>query len=134
MAEQESLRRKHEEISQAYKEKSRKVLQLQELYDKVKRRAELGHIQRAASDAVDHTLQATQLDQGYSANMTAHNNVENNSAPTFGQSHRIDVSGMNNEAARSYPNVTREGNQWPRLGGLSQRGFFASSPDRILTY
>ncbi|KAG8673415.1 hypothetical protein FPOAC2_06858 [Fusarium poae] len=120
-AEQESLRRKHEEISQAYKEKSRKVLQLQELYDKVKRRAELGQIQRAASDAVDHTLQAAQLDPGYSGNMTAQNNLENNRAPAFGQSHRVNVSGMNNGAVRDYHDVTTEGNQWSRLGGSSHR-------------
>ena len=120
-AEQESLRRKHEEVSQAYKEKSRRVLQLQELYDKVKRRAELGQIQKAASDAVDHTLQATQLDQGYAGNMTAPNNVENNHTLAFGQNHRIDISGMNTAAARNYPNVGREGTQWSRLGGSVHR-------------
>ncbi|RGP66402.1 e3 ubiquitin- ligase ccnb1ip1 [Fusarium longipes] len=121
MAEQESLRRKHEEVSQAFKEKSRKVLQLQELYDKVKRRAELGQIQRAASDAVDHTLQAAQLDPGYSGHMTAQNNVKGNSAPAFRQSHRVDVSGINSGAARNYHNMTTEGNQWSRLGGSSHR-------------
>ncbi|KAF5239549.1 hypothetical protein FAUST_4870 [Fusarium austroamericanum] len=120
-AEQESLRRKHEEISQAYKEKSRKVLQLQELYDKVKRRAELGQIQRAASDAVDHTLQAAQLEPGYGGNMTAQGNLENNHTPAFGQSHRVNVSGMNNGAARNYHNMATEGNQWSRLGGSSHR-------------
>ncbi|CAG1981067.1 unnamed protein product [Fusarium graminearum] len=120
-AEQEGLRRKHEEISQAYKEKSRKVLQLQELYDKVKRRAELGQIQRAASDAVDHTLQVAQLEPGYGGNMTAQGNLENNHAPAFGQSHRVDVSGMNNGAVRNYHNMATEGNQWSRLGGSSHR-------------
>jgi E3 ubiquitin-protein ligase CCNP1IP1 len=129
VAEQESLRRKQEEISQAYKEKSRKVLQLQELYDKVKRRAELGQIQRAASDAVDHTLQAAQLDPGYGGNMAAQSNVESNPAPAFGQSHRVDVSGMNNGAARNYHSVVTEGNQWSRLGGSSHRKFLVSLTD-----
>lgn len=55
----ESLRRKNEELTQAYKEKNRKLLQTQELYDKLKRKAMLGHIQDAASDAVDTTLQGT---------------------------------------------------------------------------
>ncbi|KKY36006.1 putative e3 ubiquitin-protein ligase ccnb1ip1 [Diaporthe ampelina] len=55
----DSLRRKNEELSQAYKEKNRKLLQTQELYDKLKRKAMLGHIQDAASDAVDTTLQGT---------------------------------------------------------------------------
>lgn len=53
---QETLRRKNEELSTAYKEKSRKLMQMQELYDKLKRKAMLGHIQDAASDAVDTTL------------------------------------------------------------------------------
>lgn len=55
----DSLRRKNEELTQAYKEKNRKLLQTQELYDKLKRKAMLGHIQDAASDAVDTTLQGT---------------------------------------------------------------------------
>ena len=55
----ETLRRKHEELGQAFREKSRKQLQTQELYDKLKRRAMLGQVQNAASDAVDHTIQAS---------------------------------------------------------------------------
>lgn len=55
---QENLRRKNDELSQAYKERNRKLLQTQELYDKLKRKALLGHIQDAASDAVDTTLNA----------------------------------------------------------------------------
>lgn len=55
----DSLSRKNEELAQAYKEKNRKLLQTQELYDKLKRKAMLGHIQDAASDAVDTTLQGT---------------------------------------------------------------------------
>jgi hypothetical protein len=57
---QEALRRKNEELSMAYKEKSRKLLQTQELYDKLKRKAMLGHIQDAALDAVDNTLYSGQ--------------------------------------------------------------------------
>lgn len=53
---QETLRRRNEEISTAYKDKNRKLLQMQELYDKLKRKAMLGHIQDAASNAVDTTL------------------------------------------------------------------------------
>lgn len=41
---------------QTCKDKSRRLLQTQELYDRVKRKAELGQIQRAASDAVDSSL------------------------------------------------------------------------------
>ncbi|CAN8102804.1 unnamed protein product [Discula destructiva] len=53
---QDALRRKNQELSMAYKEKNRKLLQTQELYDKLKRKAMLGHIQDAALDAVDNTL------------------------------------------------------------------------------
>jgi E3 ubiquitin-protein ligase CCNP1IP1 len=56
---QDSLRRKNEELIQALREKSRKHLQTQELYDKLKRRARLGQVQNAASDAVDQNIQAS---------------------------------------------------------------------------
>ncbi|KAF4337694.1 e3 ubiquitin ligase ccnb1ip1 [Fusarium beomiforme] len=120
-AEQDDLRRKNDEISRAYKDKSRKVLQLQELYDKVKRKAELGQIQKAASDAVDSSLHTIQLDPGYGVNFPKQSHVESNPAPVFNQSHRIDISGMNTSHPRNYTNLTREGNHWPRLGGASQR-------------
>lgn len=53
------LRRKNEEIAQAYKEKSRKQMQTQELYDKLKRLSMLGQVQDAASEAVDDNIQAS---------------------------------------------------------------------------
>lgn len=56
---QENLKRKNEELIQAFREKSRKQLQTQELYDKLKRRAMLGQVQNAASDAVHHTIHAS---------------------------------------------------------------------------
>lgn len=56
---QDNLRRKNEELTQALREKSRKLLQTQELYDKLKRRALLGQVQDAAHDAVDDTIQAS---------------------------------------------------------------------------
>jgi E3 ubiquitin-protein ligase CCNP1IP1 len=56
---QDSLRRKNEELIQALREKSRKHLQTQELYDKLKRRAMLGQVQNAASDAVEQNIQAS---------------------------------------------------------------------------
>lgn len=50
--------RKNEELAQAYKEKNRRLLQTQELHDKLKRKAMLGQMQDAASEAVDSTIQA----------------------------------------------------------------------------
>ncbi|EEU39318.1 uncharacterized protein NECHADRAFT_43613, partial [Fusarium vanettenii 77-13-4] len=116
-AEQDALRRKNEEIGQAFKEKSRKVLQLQELYDKVKRRAELGQIRKAASAAVDLTLEAPpQLNQDIAGN----NGVpESDNTPAFNQ-RRANGLGMNTGMPRSYPAVTREGTLWPRMGGTSR--------------
>ncbi|KAK8052169.1 cyclin [Apiospora rasikravindrae] len=51
--EQKALHEKNAELAQAYKDKNRKLLQVQELYDKLKRKAMLGQIQDAAEDAVD---------------------------------------------------------------------------------
>jgi E3 ubiquitin-protein ligase CCNP1IP1 len=58
---QDNLRRKNEELSQALRDKSRKLLQTQELYDKLKRRALLGQVQDAAHDAVDDTIHASSV-------------------------------------------------------------------------
>lgn len=56
---QDSLRRKNEELTQVLREKNRKLLQTQELYDKLKRRAMLGQVQDAASIAVEDTIHAS---------------------------------------------------------------------------
>jgi E3 ubiquitin-protein ligase CCNP1IP1 len=53
----DSLRRKNQDLHQNLQEKTRKQMQTQELYDKLKRRTMLGQVQNAASDAVDHTIQ-----------------------------------------------------------------------------
>ncbi|KAL5330188.1 hypothetical protein ACEPPN_003713 [Leptodophora sp. 'Broadleaf-Isolate-01'] len=57
--EQNNLQRKNEEITISLREKTRKNLQTQELYDKLKRRAMLGQVQDAASDEVDNAIQAS---------------------------------------------------------------------------
>lgn len=56
---QENLRRKNEELFQTLRDKNKKYLQTQELYDRLKRRAMMGQVQNAATDAVDYTLQAS---------------------------------------------------------------------------
>ncbi|KAI1280058.1 hypothetical protein F5Y07DRAFT_387274 [Xylaria sp. FL0933] len=53
----DELRKKHDELLQTCKEKNRKLLQTQELYDKLKRKAMLGQVQDAAEDAVESSLQ-----------------------------------------------------------------------------
>ncbi len=67
---QDSLSRKNEELIQALREKSRKHLQTQELYDKLKRRAMLGQVQSAASDAVDQNIQASVTASRFADNQT----------------------------------------------------------------
>ena len=59
LVDQDNLRRKNEELAQAFRDKSRKHSQTQELYDKLKRRVMLGQVQSAASDAVDNTIHAS---------------------------------------------------------------------------
>jgi hypothetical protein len=60
-----NLRQKNEELGQSLREKARKHAQTQELYDKLKRRAMLGQVQNAASEAVDHTIQASVTADGF---------------------------------------------------------------------
>ncbi|RDL29719.1 Cyclin [Venustampulla echinocandica] len=55
----DGVRRKNEDLTQAMREKTRKHLQTQEMFDKLKRRSMLGQVQNAASDAVDDTIQAS---------------------------------------------------------------------------
>lgn len=57
--EQDNIRRKYEEVAAALREKTRKYLQTQELYDKLKRRSTLGHVQEAVADEVENTIQAS---------------------------------------------------------------------------
>ncbi len=63
LLDQDNLRRKNEELAQAFRDKSRKQSQTQELYDKLKRRIMLGQVQDAASDAVDQTIHASAGDR-----------------------------------------------------------------------
>lgn len=56
---QENLKRKNEELIQTVREKSRKQLQTQELYDKLKQREMLGQVQNAAYEAVDTNIQTS---------------------------------------------------------------------------
>lgn len=125
--EQDSLRRKYEELSQSYREKSRRLLQTQELYDKVKRKAEMGHIQRAASDAVDSSISSVPEGASHMLNgfpPHEHFDGRDSMGPPFAQGHRFDVStGVNTAAPRSAPNQHDDDMRWPRFGG-APRGKF----------
>ncbi|KAM3067213.1 hypothetical protein ACMFMG_005419 [Clarireedia jacksonii] len=71
-ADQDALRRKNEELAQNLRDKNRKLLQTQELYDKMKRRGMLDQVQNAASDAVDDTIQATVAGGGFANSDNGH--------------------------------------------------------------
>ena len=79
---QENLKRKNEELTQVLREKSRKLLQTQELYDRLKRRAMLGQVQDAASDAVDDTIQASATAKSF-VDRVRTENQRPSSHPTF---------------------------------------------------
>src|SRR3954453_10138271 len=53
---QEDLKRKNDELAEAFREKNRKYLQTQELYNKLKRRTLLSEFQTAATDTVNEAL------------------------------------------------------------------------------
>jgi E3 ubiquitin-protein ligase CCNP1IP1 len=72
-ADQDALRRKNEELGQSLRDKNRKLLQTQELYDKMKRRGMLDQVQNAASNAVDDTIQATVTGGGSANSDNGHN-------------------------------------------------------------
>jgi len=128
-AEQDTVQRKYEELSNAYKEKSRKMLQTQELYDKLKQRAMLEEVQNAASDAVDYTTRAPTNPNRFS------DRGETQSQVPLQPSHFSDTqrNGMQNVGVSAGngngngninmapPNV-RNGNPQPNWAGYSSQG------------
>lgn len=70
---QDALRRKNEELNHNLREKNKKLLQTQELYDKMKRRGMLGQVQTAASNAVDDTIQMTATGSRFNDSLSTDN-------------------------------------------------------------
>jgi E3 ubiquitin-protein ligase CCNP1IP1 len=95
-ADQDNLKRKNEELTQVLREKSRKLLQTQELYDKLKRRAMLGQVQDAASDAVDDTIEASTTAKRFVDRVRAENQRPN-SHPIY----QSEQNGIMQNAGRS---------------------------------
>lgn len=114
---QEGLQKKNEELSHAFKEKSRKLLQTQELYDKLKRKAMMGQMQDAAEDAVDLSLRAAAPAAGGEDMDTVDFNpaVYQEPGTPFRQSARPlgDVSRPSNMYAGQSLG-SNHGEQWPR--------------------
>ncbi|KAI0173343.1 hypothetical protein GGR52DRAFT_590485 [Hypoxylon sp. FL1284] len=114
---QDDIRRKYDEMTQAYKEKNRKYLQIQELYDKLKRKAMLGQMQNAAEDAADSTLHGSfenpQQFEGGSHNTTGFN--EHTPYRQHRQAfyeHERPSNGFQTQMATQNP-----GSIWPRVMG-----------------
>ena len=121
--EREASRRKHEELAQAYREKTRKLLQTQELYDKVKRKFEMGHLQRAASDAVDSTVHNATHQMAHGVDGSVHNRDSDyqQQAPSFPQGPRYGSLGTIKSGPplgnTSHPT---DETRWVRPGGPHQ--------------
>ncbi|RKF78175.1 putative cyclin b1 interacting protein 1 [Golovinomyces cichoracearum] len=64
-SEQDNLRQKNRDISQQLRDRTRKHHETQELYDKLKRRNLISHVQEAASDAVEQTIQNSVVTNRY---------------------------------------------------------------------
>ncbi|KAI6247551.1 E3 ubiquitin-protein ligase [Erysiphe necator] len=64
-SEQDSLRQKNRDLAQQLRDRTRKHHETQELYDKLKRRNLLCHVQEAASDAVEQTIQNSAIANRY---------------------------------------------------------------------
>ncbi|KAI0391816.1 hypothetical protein F5Y17DRAFT_460501 [Xylariaceae sp. FL0594] len=88
-SDRDELRKKYDELMQAYKEKNRLLLQTQELYDKVKRKAMLDQVQDAAEDAVESTLHLPPVNNNNDINDTGgdthHQDYMPNRETFFGQ-------------------------------------------------
>ncbi|KAG9251821.1 uncharacterized protein F5Z01DRAFT_626503 [Emericellopsis atlantica] len=98
-AECEGMRRRNEGLVQQYRDKTRQVLQLQEAYDKVKRKVEVGEIEKAAFNAVDSSIlhAAQQATQTYDAHNYARPQQQPGQAPDH-------ASTMNSRQSRA-PNL-----------------------------
>ncbi|KAI2619239.1 hypothetical protein GGR54DRAFT_630786 [Hypoxylon sp. NC1633] len=109
-------RMKNDELTQAYKEKNRKLLQTQELYDKLKRKAMLGQIQDAAEDAIDSTLHGppvtgSQFDQNIASYEEGDGTPYGQRPSTFHEQQRMQAGYQHQTAMRD------QGGGWPRTVG-----------------
>ncbi|KAI1431629.1 hypothetical protein GGR50DRAFT_689572 [Xylaria sp. CBS 124048] len=114
----DELRKKYDELLQVCKQKNRKLLQTQELYDKLKRKAMLGQVQDAAEDAVESTLQGPGPSIG-------NNNVDSQDLPyfqpgdAFGQPTSAPHDQQRNLGTYSHPqaSIGIQAGSWPRAFG-----------------
>lgn len=121
-AEYESLRLQNEELAKSFRDKSRRLAQVQELYNKVKRKAEMIHIQQAASNAVDSTLQGVpqlrtqDFDPHQSYSGHADGEVSRVSPALAASRNWFDITGRNNGVSETSLNVAAGGRRWTGEG------------------
>lgn len=125
---QDNLRRKNEELALALREKSRKQMQTQELYDKLKRRDLLGHVQNAASDAVEHTVQASVAANRYVDKIGNQN--QRPLPPTFSNRQPVNINHISNHPTGriSAPPIIAGGNREETWAGYSSPGNTQCNP------
>lgn len=124
--EHDYLKQKHEELIQAYREKCRKALQTQEMFDRSKRKEMIGHVRNAASDAVEHTIEAS-VAAGRFAERGGYPNQRPVETPHFPN---LQASGMqhpgvissNGNINNMAPPVGRNGNEHTNWAGFSSQG------------
>ena len=115
------MRRKNDELAQAYKDKSRKLLQTQELYDRVKRKVEMGQIERAASDAVDSTLNVPPQGHVYRPRQGIGTDAE--IAMPISHDNRVDLCGFGRPVPAVASQAAPTGSSWPGAAAAMQRTF-----------
>jgi len=123
LVDQDNLRRKNEELAQAFRDKSRKHSQTQELYDKLKRRVMLGQVQNAASDAVDHTINTSAVSNRFMDPTTGFEQAPRQSLLFAGpQGNMMRQSGYSNEGGNlpSMPPPVARNTRNEGWGGSSQ--------------
>ncbi|KAI1635626.1 hypothetical protein F4809DRAFT_613379 [Biscogniauxia mediterranea] len=115
---QDTLQKKNEELSRAYNEKNRKLLQTQELYDKLKRKAMLGQIQDAAEDAVDSTLHNSFANAPSMRDSFQENSALGDHGVSYDQHHPT-LYDQQSVTAAYQPHATLQThtNSWPRTMG-----------------
>lgn len=131
------LQKKHDELTHAFKEKNRKLLQTQELYDKLKRKAMLGQMQNAAEDAVDSTLHATSAGfAGFMDSNQTHSPYQEQDT-SYGQNQSHNTLGEQPRVTTSYQPSTMSqalGGSWFRTVGAQCKDCSTTTPSTSLTY
>lgn len=111
------LQQKNVELAEALRDKNRKLYQTQELYTQVKRKAELGQIERAAYDAVDNSIRlAPQPATNGQEPHGFHSSFHDTNEPVYSLSHgpRFDTTGFTTGLSGSNLQRNEREDPWAR--------------------